>query len=61
MKHRLKIEIDAPYIEEYHDVLHYVQQQLDIGFTGGSGTGDEFFASPDIKLKWSVELVPEAD
>ena len=37
MKQRLKIQIDAPHIEEYHDVLHYVTQRIDTGFTGGSG------------------------
>ena len=44
MKQRLKIQIDAPHIEEYHDVLYYVQQQIDMGFTGGSGAGSEFFS-----------------
>ena len=61
MQQRLKIQIDAPHIEEYHDVLHYVTQRIDTGFTGGSGTGREFFARPDIKLEWSIELVPDSD
>tara|TARA_B100001996_G_C18323076_1_gene463280 strand:+ start:99 stop:287 length:189 start_codon:yes stop_codon:yes gene_type:complete len=60
MKHRLKIEIDAPHIEEYHDVLYYVQQQIDMGFTGGSGAGSEFFSRSDIKLKWSIKLVNDS-
>mgnify|MGYP003109350461 FL=1 len=60
MKQRLKIQIDAPHIEEYHDVLHYVTQRIDYGFTGGSGEGQEFFTRPDVKLNWSIELVSDS-
>ena len=61
MQNKLQIEINAPSIEEYHDVLHYVTQRIDTGFTGGSGIDREFFARPDIKLEWSIELVSDLD
>jgi len=59
MQHRLRIQIDAPAIEEYHDVLYHIQQQLDAGFTDGSHKDSTFYSDNKITFEWSIGLVPE--
>ena len=58
MKHRLLIQIDSPRIEEYHDVLHHIQQQVDLGFMDGSDESLPHFEQGGVNFKWHVRTSP---
>ena len=55
MQNKLQIEINAPSIEEYHDILYHIQQQIDLGFTHGSESSTQPFFKDDVNFKWKIE------
>ena len=61
MKNKLQIEINAPSIEEYHDILYHIQQQIDLGFTHGSESSTQPFFKDDVNFKWKIESLYFSD
>ena len=61
MKNKLQIEINAPSIEEYHDILYHIQQQIDLGFTHGSESSTQPFFKDDVTFKWKIESLYFSD
>ena len=53
MQNKLQIEINAPSIEEYHDILYHIQQQIDLGFLSGSDSSIE--PKENTNFKWKIE------
>ena len=61
MQNKLQIEINAPSIEEYHDILYHIQQQIDLGFTHGSESSTQPFFKEDVNFKWKIESLYFSD
>lgn len=61
MQNKLQIEINAPSIEEYHDILYHIQQQIDLGFTHGSESSTQPFFKDDVNFKWKIESLYFSD
>ena len=61
MKNKLQIEINATSIEEYHDILYHIQQQIDLGFTHGSESSTQPFFKDDVNFKWKIESLYFSD
>lgn len=57
MQNKLQIEINAPSIEEYHDILYHIQQQIDLGFTSGSDLSSQLYTGEEVKFKWNIESI----